>query len=65
MHSLHKRDVTCVDTTLKNNLVTGSVDNLICFWNTFTATITKSINIPSYVVESGRGSSICSLKFAE
>jgi WD40 repeat protein len=42
--SYHKRDVTCVDVTLKkNNMVTASTDNMICFWNTFSATITKKI----------------------
>lgn len=31
-NSSHRRDVVCIDTTTKNNIVTGSIDNVICFW---------------------------------
>jgi len=62
--SYHIRDVTCVDVTDKNNLVTGSIDNLICFWNTFTCEINKSVPLPKHLVSQTNGNSICALKFA-
>lgn len=65
VQSYHKRDVTCVDVTRKNNLVTASVDNLICFWNTFNGTITKKVTIPSHIIAPMKGNSICYLKFAD
>jgi hypothetical protein len=57
--------VTCVDATNKNQLVTGSIDNMICFWNTFEGTIPKKIVIPNHIVPASRGNTITSLKFAD
>jgi len=52
-----------VDVTNKNYLVTGSIDNLICFWNSYNCTINKKISIPQSLVPYNRGNSISSLKF--
>ena len=41
----HRRDIVCGDTTLKNQIATGSVDNMICFWQSFNATESKVIRI--------------------
>lgn len=63
--SYHKRDVICVDVTTKNYLVTGSIDNLICFWNSYNCTINKQVAIPQFLLQLSRGNQICSLKFAD
>jgi hypothetical protein len=42
----HRRDVVCSDTTLKNNIATGSIDNVICFWQSYSAIENKVIRIP-------------------
>lgn len=44
--SSHSRDVSCVDITTRNHMVTGSIDNTICFWNSFNGQETKRITIP-------------------
>jgi hypothetical protein len=47
----HDRDVTTIDTTKTNHIVSGSIDNVICFWNSFSGEQTKSIKIPKALVE--------------
>jgi WD40 repeat protein len=47
VQSLHKRDVVTLDATQKNLLVTGSADNLVCFWNTFNCQINKQVPLTS------------------
>lgn len=42
----HVRDVVCADTTFKNNIATGSVENVICFWQSYSAVENKVIRIP-------------------
>lgn len=63
--SFHKRDVTCVDVTHKNYLVTGSIDNLICFWNTFNCQINKQVPLPKTLVPPHQGNTICAIKYAD
>jgi len=42
----HMKDVTCVDINVNNNIATASNENLICFWNSFTAKLIKKIRVP-------------------
>lgn len=60
----HRRDVTCIDTTFKSHIVTGSIDNVICFWQSFSATENKVIRIPSHLADPKR-SQITNLKFVD
>lgn len=46
-------------------MVTGSTDNLICFWNTFNGQITKRIQIPAAIAPPVKGNTLCYIKFAE
>jgi len=43
----HHGDVVCGDTTFKNNFATGSIENVICFWQTYSAVENKVILIPN------------------
>jgi WD40 repeat protein len=63
--SYHKRDVTCVDVTSKYSLVTGSIDNLICFWDIFNCRINKWKSLPDKLVPHSFSNSICGLFFAD
>jgi len=45
--------------------VTGSADNLICFWNTFNGKITKRIQIPATIAPPIKGNTLFYIKFAE
>lgn len=66
IHTVHRRDVTCVDSTMKNQLVTGSIDNLICFWDAFGSKVTKTITIRlEEVLPESRGNTMTALKFAD
>jgi len=38
--------VVCADVTIKSHLATGSVENVICFWQTYSAVENKVIRIP-------------------
>ena len=62
--SLHKRDVTAIDSTEKSQLVTGSMDNLICFWNIFTCQPNKQKQVPANLADPMRGNTIQALKYA-
>jgi len=64
IQSTHKRDVTCIDITNKNLVVTGSNDNVICFWNSYNCSVNKQIQMPANLLAHSRGSTICALKFA-
>ena len=37
--SNHKRDVVSVDITVGNNIVTGSIDNVLCLWQAFSGKV--------------------------
>jgi WD40 repeat protein len=58
VNSLHRRDVLTLDITQKMNLVTGSVDNIICFWKMFDFTISKDISLP-FAAEGNQISHLC------
>lgn len=58
----HRRDVICIDTTLKNHIVTGSIDNTICFWQSYTGQENKVIRIPTHLADPKRRY-ISNLKF--
>jgi len=45
----HSRDVVTLDINKENQLVTGSVDNVICFWNSFNGVESKKITLPESV----------------
>jgi WD40 repeat protein len=62
--SEHIRDVNCLDITTDNHMVTGSIDNVICFWQTFDGKIQKSLTIPTELADCNK-SYIVNLKFAE
>jgi WD40 repeat protein len=65
MPSEHKRDVTTADVMIcKNVLVTGSIDNVISFWNSFNGTCTKEVRIPAHLVTNATSDTITYLKFA-
>lgn len=61
---MHLRDVICIDISDDNHTVTGSIDNMICFWQTFTGTVQKSIQIPHSVANPFKRN-LQHLKFAE
>jgi hypothetical protein len=43
----HKGDVVALDINSENQLVTASVDNVICFWNSFVGDESKKVIFPS------------------
>ena len=45
----HLRDVITLDINSENQLVTASVDNLICFWNSFNGVESKKIKVPETI----------------
>jgi len=51
----HKRDVITLDINFENQLVTGSVDNVICFWNSFNGVESKKIVLPSDIADLQKG----------
>lgn len=46
-------DIISLDISDNNHLVTGSIDNVICFWNSFNGTVTKSLNLEFVHAEKG------------
>jgi len=52
------RDVISLDINSENQLVTGSVDNILCFWNSFNGVESKKIVLPEEVANLHRGESI-------
>lgn len=45
--SSHERDVISLDINRANQLVTASVDNVICFWDSFNAKESKNFRLPA------------------
>ena len=54
----HSRDVITLDINSDNRLVTGSVDNVICFWNSFSGVESKKIKLPEEIASLQRGETI-------
>ena len=40
-HTSHNKDVIAIDTNEHNHLVTASIDNVVCVWNSYNATEAK------------------------
>ena len=59
----HMRDVISLDINSENQLVTGSVDNILCFWNSFNGVESKKIVLPEEVANLHRGESIQYIRF--
>jgi hypothetical protein len=51
----HTRDVLTMDINNENQCVTGSVDNIICFWNSFNGVESKKIVIPDELANLKKG----------
>ena len=51
----HSRDVVSLDINNENQLVTGSVDNVICFWNSFNGVESKKIVVPETIASLYKG----------
>lgn len=47
--SSHKRDVVSLDINKENQLVTASVDNVLCFWDSFNGKESKSFTLPGEI----------------
>lgn len=43
--SSHKQDIVSLDVTAKNHMVSGSIDNIICFWQAYSAKEQKRVII--------------------
>jgi WD40 repeat protein len=41
--SCHKKDVSYIDINKYNTIATASSDNMICFWDNFTAKLNKMV----------------------
>ena len=61
--SSHSRDVISLDINKDNNLVTASVDNVICFWKSFTGVESKSVKIPEEIASTAKGQQVSYVKF--
>ena len=57
--------MTCLDINKKNYLVTGSIDNMVCFWNAYDCKINKQVQMPEELAPISQGNSICTFKFAD
>ena len=64
MKTSHKKDVTCLDITDSNQMVTASLDNLIVFWNSYSRKEAKRIQIPEDMASKHKGNSVHAVKFA-
>ena len=51
--------------TKKLYLMTGSADNVICFWKMFDMTISKDVKLPQELVESSTTNQICALYYPD
>lgn len=61
--SSHKRDVISLDINSANQLATASVDNIICFWDTFNAKESKQFALPSEIACQTRQQNIQYIRF--
>ena len=59
----HSRDVITLDINFENQLVTGSVDNVICFWNSFNAVESKKIKLDNRIASVRDGETISYIRF--
>lgn len=59
----HTRDVLSLDINNENQLVTGSVDNVICFWNSFNGVESKKIVIPESIASLYKGQTLQYVRF--
>jgi len=60
---MHQKDVISIDISDENLLVTASIDNILCFWNNFTATEFKTIHLPKHFGQSELGQYIQCVRF--
>lgn len=44
--SHHKQDIVSMDVTSRNYMVSGSIDNVICFWQAYSCKEVKYVEIP-------------------
>ena len=59
----HKRDVISLDINSENQLVTASMDNIICFWNSFNGVESKKIILPEEIADLTKGQTIQYVRF--
>ena len=45
----HLRDVLSIDINSSNLIVSASTDNVLCFWNAYSGTESKSFKVPEYI----------------
>ena len=64
MKTSHRKDVTCLDITDANQMVTASLDNLIIFWNSYSRKEAKRIQIPEDMASKQKGTTVHAVKFA-
>ena len=64
MKTSHRKDVTCLDITDTNQMVTASLDNLIIFWNSYSRKEAKRIQIPEDMASKQKGTTVHAVKFA-
>ena len=59
----HHGDVLSLSMNSDNQLVTASIDNVLCFWNTFSGAESKKFVIPDDIASSHKGQEIAFVKF--
>ena len=64
LRSSHKRDVTCLDISLNNTMVTASIDNTIIFWNSYNGKESKVVYMGRDMASLKEGKSVQKVKFA-
>lgn len=57
------RDVITLDINSENQLVTGSIDNILCFWNSFNGVESKKFVVPDEVADLHKGESLQYIRF--
>ena len=62
--SSHKRDVTCLDISHNNTMVTASIDNIIVFWNSYNGKESKVIYMCRDMASLKEGKSVQKVLFA-
>ena len=58
MKTTHRQDVTCLDISNSNQMVTASLDNLVIFWNSYTRKEAKHIQLTDEVASKAKGVSV-------
>lgn len=59
----HQRDVIALDINTENQLVTASIDNIICFWNSFNGVESKKVQLPEEIASHEKAQCIQYVKF--